>query len=119
DDDGEALFGMTWPAIVLGGASSWQPGECNVQRFLDDYDWAFYRNASDHTFRDIIANLTRTHSIMQSARLGSASDGAFWLDPFSQAGASAAVRADPVAHDLRMAAETALVLLYQNRIKGR
>lgn len=119
DDDGEALFGMTWPAIVLGGACSWQQGECNVQRFLEDYDWAFYRNLADHTFRDIIANLTRTHSILQAARLGTASDGAFWLDPFTQAGATAALRAQPVAHDLRIAAETALVTLYQNRDKAR
>ncbi len=119
DDDGEALFGMTWPAIVLGGACSWQPGQCDVQRFLDDYDWAFYRNPQDHTFRDIIANLTRTHSIMQAAHLGSAGDGAFWLDPFSESGAAAALRAVPVAHDLRMAAETALVSLYQNREKAR
>jgi hypothetical protein len=119
DDDGEALFGMTWPAIVLGGACSWQQGQCDVQRFLDDYDWAFYRNASDHTFRDIIANLTRTHSILQSARLGSANDNAFWLDPFSQSGATAALRMQPVAHDLRIAAETALVSLYQNRDKAR
>ncbi|HKD92014.1 MAG TPA: beta-N-acetylhexosaminidase [Terriglobales bacterium] len=119
DDDGEALFGMTWPAIVLGGACSWQQGQCDVQRFLDDYDWAFYRNASDHTFRDIIAKLTRTHTLMQQARLGSANDGAFWLDPFSLAGATAALRLQPVAHDLRMAAETALVSLYQNSSKAR
>jgi len=41
DDDGEALFGMTWPAIVLGGACSWQQGQCDVQRFLDNYDGRF------------------------------------------------------------------------------
>lgn len=119
DDDGEALFGMTWPAIVLGGACSWQQGECNVQQFLDSYDWAFYRNPADHTFRDIIANLSRTHSILQSVRLGSASDQAFWLDPFSESGATQALRAQPVAHDLRIAAETALITYYQNREKAR
>src|SRR5207248_3006728 len=83
------------------------------------YDWAFYRNAQDNTFRDVLADLTRPHAIIRQARLGSASDQAFWIDPFSEAGAQLDSRAAPIARDVRLAAENALVRLYQNREKAR
>lgn len=118
DDDGEALFGMTWPAIVFGAACSWQEGEAGIESFKSNYDWAFYRN-DDHTFRDAIQELSRSHSLMKSAGLGEAYDGAFWSDPFTELGAESAANAVPAARELRLAAERALASLYRNRVKAR
>ena len=87
DDDGEALFAMTWPAIVFGAACSWQEGEAGIENFKSKYDWAFYRN-TDNTFRDAIQSLTRAHSILRAAGAGEANDEAFWTNPFSEVGAS-------------------------------
>ncbi len=117
-DDGEALFAMTWPALVFGAACAWQPGESSIQTFQDRYDWAFYRN-DDAAFRDALANLAKAQALLKSQGLGGAMDGAFWLDPFSEAGARYTERALPVAHELRLAAEQALASLYQNRAKAR
>ena len=119
DDDGEALFGMTWPAIVFGAACSWQPGETPIENFKSSYDWAFYRN-DDTTFRDAIQELSRSHSIMKAAGFGEADDDSFWLDPFSELGAESIEKAVPAAaSELRIAAERALQSLYRNRAKAR
>ncbi|HWP41592.1 MAG TPA: glycoside hydrolase family 20 zincin-like fold domain-containing protein [Blastocatellia bacterium] len=118
DDDGEALFEMTWPAIVFGAAVAWQPGESSIEQFKDRYDWAFYRN-EDHAFRDIIQELSRSHSLLAGVRLGGANNEAFWTDPFTETGARYAERALPVAKELRLAAERALESLYRHRAKAR
>ena len=118
DDDGEALFAMTWPAVVSGAACAWQPGESSIEAFKSKYDWAFYRN-TDHTFRDAIQELSRSHSLLANAGLGGASDDAFWMDPFTETGANYTEKALPAARDLRLAAERALDSLYRNRAKAR
>ncbi len=119
DDDGESLFGMTWPALVMGAACSWQQGECSIQRVMDHYDWAFYRNPDDNTFRDAITNLGRTHAVLLAANAGAAFDDQFWLDPFSEPGARYTARALPAMHEFRLAAERALASLYRNSAKAR
>ena len=118
DDDGEALFGMTWPAIVFGAECAWREGESGIESFKAKYDWAFYRN-DDNTFRDAIQELSRSHSLMRTAGLGDANDAAFWDDPFTELGAMAAEKALPAARDLRLAAENALASLYRNRARAR
>lgn len=118
DDDGEALFGMTWPAIVFGAECAWRQGETGIESFKANYDWAFYRN-DDNTFRDAIQELSRSHSFMRTAGLGEAYDSAFWDDPFTELGAKSAEEALPAARDLRLAAERALASLYRNRARAR
>lgn len=118
DDDGEAIFEMTWPAIVFGAECAWREGESSIESFKSKYDWAFYRN-DDHTFKDAIQNLSRSHSLLISVGLGGAYDDAFWLDPFTETGARYTEKALPVARDLRLAAERALESLYRNRARAR
>ncbi len=117
DDDGESLFGMTWPAIIFGAECSWHQGEAGIESFKGNYDWAFYRN-DDNTFRDAIQELSRSHSLMRTAGLGEAYDASFWDDPFTELGAKSAEKALPAMHDLRLAAERALAALYRNRDKA-
>jgi hypothetical protein len=105
--------------MVLGAGCSWQQGECNIQKFLDDYDWAFYRNAKDHTFRDAILDLNKTTALLKSVGAGPASNDMFWMNPFSEQGARFAGRVLPVMHDFRVSAENALILLYRDKNKAR
>ena len=118
DDDGESLFGMTWPAILFGAECSWRQGEGGIEGFKGNYDWAFYRN-EDNTFRDVIQDLTRSHSVLREADAGEAMDSAFWEDPFSETGANSAEKALPAARELRLSAERALASVYRNRNKAR
>jgi hypothetical protein len=118
DDDGEALFGMTWPALVFGAAASWQQGESSIDQFADAYDWAFYRNAQDHSFHDVIHQLTSIHDLLRKQAGVAATDDTFWLDPFSQVGAQFNARALPVAHELRISAEQSIESLYRSEDKA-
>lgn len=119
DDDGEAFFGSTWATLVLGAAASWQPGEVDIQKTLANYDWAFYRNHLDNTFRDVILNLNKTNALLKQAGAGAASNDMFWTDPFTPEGARFVGRTLPIMHDLRLAAENALVALYKDAPKAR
>lgn len=117
-DDGEALFAMTWPAMVFGAACSWQAGESSIEAFESRYDWAFYRN-DDGTFRQVLSHLAKAHTLLASRGLGGAFDDAFWMNPFTEAGAQYTEKALPAARELRLEAEQALELLYRHRAKAR
>jgi hypothetical protein len=118
DDDGESLFGMTWPAVVFGAACSWQAGESSVEKFESSYDWAFYRSEGG-ALGDAAQSLSRANSLLAGVGLAGAYDDQFWLDPFTDSGTRYTQKALPVAHDLRLAAEHALELLYKNRQTAR
>ncbi len=118
NDSGEALLGVAWPPLILGAACSWQQGECNLEQFNRNYDWAFYRN-TDTTFSTAIQNLNRANTLMKQAGLNESSDSFTWIDPFSAAGATFTSRTLPIAHDLRLSAEQALQALDLNRNKAR
>ncbi len=119
DDSGEMIFAMTWPAIVFGGAASWQPGESSIDSFKNNFDWAFYRNHDDRTFMNAVESLAKSHELLRATGAGYARDANFWLDPFSESGAAYTQRILPAMHDLRIAAERALELLYRHRGKAR
>jgi len=57
--------------------------------------------------------------MLASAGLGGANDDQFWLDPFTEPGSRYTQKALPAAHDLRLAAEHALELLYKHRRNAR
>jgi hypothetical protein len=119
NDDGESLVDMTWPALILGAAASWQPGESSIDDFKNSYDWAFYRNNDDdRTFAGVIEKLDRAHTLLAGVKLDNASNELFWSDPFSEAGAHTAATALPVTHDLRISAEHAAESLLLNRAKA-
>ncbi len=117
DDDGDAFFEMTWPAIVFGGAASWQSGESSIDAFKSSYDWAFYRNG-DSTFRDAVDALGRAQALLASAGLGNFSNDTFWADPFSEIPSRRLARGLPVIADVRLAAESALEAIYRHRGKA-
>ncbi|MDD5542070.1 MAG: family 20 glycosylhydrolase [Acidobacteriia bacterium] len=107
DDDGEALFNMTWYGIVFGAAAAWQPGESSIPQFQQDFDWAFYRN-TDHTYAGVIENFTKIHATLSKAGVGDASDSLFWADYLTQDGAKNLKKILPVARDIRLLAEKSL-----------
>ncbi len=118
DDNGEAIFGMTWPAVVFGAAAAWQPGESSIEAFQNKYDWAFYRHAN-RTFQDAITQLSRSHALLAGAGLRGANDDLFWVDPFTETGQRQIEKGNGVARELRLNAERALESLYRHRAAAR
>ncbi len=118
DDDGDAIFEMTWPAAVFGAAASWQPGESSIEAFKASYDWAFYRN-TDSTFREITDALGRAQTLLGGVGLGSFSNDTFFADPFSEIPVRRLARGLPAIADVRLAAESALEGVRRHRGKAR
>jgi hexosaminidase len=118
NDDGESLYAMAWPTLIFGAAAAWQPGESNVDDFKDAYDWAFYRNANDHTFRDVLNDLDQGHEALARIKAETETDDLFWIDPFTPAGAATMQQLAPAASEIRLGAEHALEVLYRNRAKA-
>ena len=117
DDDGESIFSQTWAGVLFGAAAGWQPGESSIAQFQKSFGRAFYR---DTTGRADAAErlLMAAHAVIGRAGLGEGSDALFWRDPFSADGLISAERIRPVNHELRIAAESALVYVAQLRNIG-
>jgi len=113
NDDGESIYGMAWPALVFGAAAGWQAGECDIDQFKNDYDWAFYRN-DDTTFRDVLENLDRGNQALGENHIAVEADDLFWTDPFTPEGAKLMQKLLPAATEMRLGAEHALESLYRN-----
>ncbi len=118
NDDGESIYGMAWPTLIFGAAAGWQDGESNIDQFKDAYDWAFYRNAGDDTFRDALDNLDHGHQALAKINVETESDDLFWIDPFTPEGAKTMQKMAPAAPEMRLGAEHALESLYRNRAKA-
>ncbi|MGB8596753.1 MAG: beta-N-acetylhexosaminidase [Candidatus Sulfotelmatobacter sp.] len=117
NDDGESIYGMAWPALVFGAAAGWQEGESDIDRFKNDYDWAFYRN-DGATFRDVLENLDRGHQALAKSHVTIETDDLFWADPFTPEGAKLMQSILPTATDIRLGAEHALESLYRDGDKA-
>jgi hexosaminidase len=118
NDDGEALYGMAWPTLIFGAAAGWQAGESNIDQFKNAYDWAFYRNGSDATFRDTLENLDRGHQALAKINVWTETDDLFWIDPFTPEGAKVMQKVAAAAPEMRVGAEHALESLYRNRARA-
>ncbi|HKO17061.1 MAG TPA: family 20 glycosylhydrolase [Gemmatimonadaceae bacterium] len=114
DDDGESLFNQTWYGVLFGAAAGWQPGESSIEDFQSSFGRVFHGDSTgriDEAQRKLIA----AHTLLQKQGAGDASDLLFWLDPYSPEGVLMADRIRPVLHDLRVLAESAMVLVDQAR----
>lgn len=114
DDDGEALFEMTWHGIVLGAAASWQNGPVDVSTFNRNFDWAFFRN-DGHQFIESLTSLGHVNT-----QLGiSQTDEFFWRDPFTSNFQGQARTLKRQLKEMRLAVENADESLLQNEARAR
>jgi hexosaminidase len=97
NDDNEALHEMCWPGWEYGARAAWTGKAAEPASFLRDLpDGA------------VLQELDKPHALLKSLGVGSASNAAFWLDPFSDIGRLYCKKAGPAASPLRVAAEHAL-----------
>jgi len=115
NDDGEGLINQDWYGILFGAAAAWQKGESSVPAFEDAYGQVFHGDATgalDEAQREMM----QAHSVLKDqAKEGDGTNSIFWLDPMSADGLKIGAQVIPYAHDLRVHAERALVLIAQAR----
>jgi hypothetical protein len=110
DDDGESLFNQVWYGALFGAAASWQPGESSLDQFTSSYGDVFHGDTTGFIDRAQL-KLSAAHALLSRAGVGDASDYLFWLDPWTDEGKLMAQRIRPVTRDLRLLAESAMVLV--------
>ncbi len=114
NDDGEGLFNMDWYGALFGAVAAWQPGQSSIADYQDAYGHVFHLDpGSDINIAE--KDLMAATEDLENSKTGMTSDQAFWLDPWSAEGQTVSARILPIAHDLRMHAEQAIVLLAQAR----
>ena len=117
NDDGEGLFNMDWYGVLFGAVAAWQPGESSITAYQDAYGQTFHGDASGKV-NQAEMELMLAHEALAKAKSHMSSDSLFWLDPWSAEGQEVSVKLLPVAPELRLHAERAMVLLAQARQPG-
>jgi hypothetical protein len=112
NDDGEGLFNQDWYGVLFGAVAAWQPGESNIAAYQAAYGAAFHGDASGKVDQ-AEAELMLANQTLGKAHVDFSSDGLFWLDPWSAEGRVVGAKLLPVAQELRLHAEQAIVLLAQ------
>ena len=114
NDDGEGLFNMDWYGLLFGAAAAWQPGQSSIADYQDAYGPVFHLDPSgkiDTAEKELMA----AQEDLVNAKTGMTSDQLFWLDPWSADGQTVSAKLLPAAHELRVHAEQAIVLLAEAR----
>jgi hypothetical protein len=112
NDDGEGLFNQDWYGVLFGPVASWQAGESPIPDYQDAYGPVFHGDSTGK-INEAEKELMAAQEALGKANSGFNSDGLFWLDPWSAQGQQVSVKLLPVAVDLRLHAERAIVLLAQ------
>jgi hypothetical protein len=112
DDDGESLFNQTWYGDLFGAAAAWQSGESSIDAFASSYGRVFHGDLSGK-IDEAQRRLSAIYTLLSTAKIGDGTNYLFWLDPYTDEGRSMAQRIRPYTHDLRILAESTLVLLAQ------
>jgi len=109
DDGGEGIFDQNWYGVLYGAAASWQRGKAEIEQFEQSYGQVLHNDSSGKV-NEAEIELMRAHLILGKAGL-SAKNALFWEDPWSESGRDDTLKTLPVTHELRLAAEHAIVLI--------
>jgi hexosaminidase len=115
DDDGESLFEETWYSIVLGSAASWQEGTVDLDKFDQNFDWAFFRNDGDQ-FVKVERSLGSAGTQLGA---GGTTDELFWRDPFTTQFQNQARNSAERIRQMRLKVEDAAESLVRNEGRAR
>ncbi len=120
DDDGEGIFNQVWYGVLFGAAASWQKGEASIPDFAASFGLQFH---GDPTGKISAAQvkLSQAHALLAKGGPSDATNTLYWMDPFGSEGQAVANRIRASTRDVRILAESALVLVAQARqsVRGR
>lgn len=114
NDDGEGLFNLDWYGVLFGPVAGWQAEESPIPNYQDAYGQVFNGDTSGKV-NEAEKELMAAQDALANAKTRMTSDKLFWLDPWSAEGQEISAELLPQAHDLRIHAERAVVLLAQLR----
>jgi hexosaminidase len=110
DDDGDALFEQLWYGVLFGAAAGWQAGESSIPEFERAYGRAFHGDTTgwiDAAQR----KLSAAHAALVQTNQSDGRNELYWLAPWSTEGRIVSAKIRPALKELRIQAESALVLI--------
>ncbi|MBC7844564.1 MAG: beta-N-acetylhexosaminidase [Gemmatimonadaceae bacterium] len=114
DDDGDALFEQLWYGVLFGAAAGWQAGESNIEQFERSYGRVFHGDTTGK-IDDAQRKLSAAHAALVQTNQSDGRNELYWLDPWSAEGQVVSAKVRPGLRQLRIQAESALVLIAQAR----
>jgi hexosaminidase len=114
NDDGEGLFNLDWYPVLFGAVAAWQPGESSITAYQDAYGPIFHGDTSGKV-NEAEKELEAAQEALAKTNPQMNSDSLFWIDPWSVQGQSISAKLLPVATELRLHAERAIVLIAEAR----
>jgi hexosaminidase len=114
NDDGEGLFQQDWYGVLFGAVAAWQPGESSIPQWQAAYGQLFHGDSSgriDKAEKELMA----IYELLKEGKIKHNTDSLFWSDPFTPRGREIQLKLQPIAYQMRIHAETAIVLLAQAR----
>ena len=114
DDDGDALFEQLWYGVLFGAAAGWQPGESNIEQFERSYGRVFHGDTTGK-IDEAQRKLSSAHAALVQTNQSDGRNELYWLDPWSAEGQVVSAKVRPGLKQLRIQAESALVLIAQAR----
>jgi hypothetical protein len=114
DDNGDAIFEQNWHGLVFGAAAAWQSGESDTTAFKRSFGLQFYGDTTGKIDR-AYALLAASHEALGKSGAGDGLSYLFFLDPWTSEGVFESRRLLPVIPEMRVHAESALVLIAQAR----
>jgi N-acetyl-beta-hexosaminidase len=114
NDDGEGLFNEDWYGVLFGAVAAWQQGESSIPAYQAAYGAIFHGDASGK-IDQAEQELMQANQTLAKMKIDINSDDLFWLDPWSAQGQIVGAKLMPIAKELRLHAEQAIVLVEQAR----
>jgi N-acetyl-beta-hexosaminidase len=114
NDDGEGLFNQDWYGVLFGAVAAWQPGESSIPAYQAAYGPVFHGDTTGKV-NQAQEELMQALKTLGTTKTNFSTDGLFWLDPWSAEGRAVGVKLLPVAEEVRLHAEHAIVLIEQAR----
>lgn len=114
DDDGDALFEQLWYGVLFGAAAGWQSGESSIPEFERAYGRVFHGDTTGK-IDEAQRKLNAAHAALVQTNQSDGRNELYWMDPWSTEGQIVSTKIRPGLKALRIAAESALVLIAQAR----
>ncbi len=115
NDDGETLASSNWFGILYGADAAWTGGTASPGDFQASYGALFHGDATGRLDAAQAEIMAAQAILKNDAKAGDASDGLFWIDPWSRDGQMTAAKLRPYLHDVRLHAEKAIQLIAEAR----
>lgn len=118
DEDDEGLFNNDWYGVLFGAAASWQAGTSSIPLFENSYGQVFHGDMTGKINQAQMELTTAQLAFRKAGFVHGAMTDLFWTDPWSEQGQLVSAKLLPLAHEIRLHAERAIVLAEEAKASG-